>query len=162
MVMRYLLPLVIAVLAAACEPAPVWIPSDPPLTIWAETDELWTAVEDGCGRWEMTGLECRRVASRSDALLPVTIGDAEGGYAITRYHFNLGGGWDWATVFEPWTLDDPERSAEVAAHELGHTLGILDHLERGTLMFTSPGQPVPTDVDLEALADAWGEAPWLE
>jgi hypothetical protein len=160
--MRYLLPIVIAVLAAACEPAPVWMPGDPPLAIWAETEQLWVAIDRGCWRWDMTGLRCRRASSASEAGLVVRTGDAEGGHAITRYRLTMSGSWEWEVVFAPETLKSNYLSDEVAAHELGHVLGILDHLERGNLMFASPGQPEPTDADLEALADVWGEAPWLD
>jgi hypothetical protein len=164
MVMRYLLPLAIAVLAAACdptEPTPVWMPGSPPLAIWAETDQLWDAVDAGCARWRAAELRCRRVAAREDAQLEVAIGDAEGGSAITRYHYGSHG-WEWSTVMEATTLADPENGAMVAAHEIGHTLGIIDHLPPGHLMSVSASSPTPTTADLEALADVWGESPWAE
>jgi hypothetical protein len=162
MVMRYLLPIAIALLAAACdftEPTPVWMPGQPPLAIWAATDQLWAAVDAGCARWRAAELRCRRVADRDNAQLEVEIEDIDAaGKADYRYSST---GWVWAISIDPNTMITP-NAADVAAHELGHTLGIIDHLPPGNLMAANVGQPTPTTADYDALAAAWGEAPWLE
>lgn len=165
--MRWNSVMVVLVLASlsACR-APAWMPGDEPLAIYAPDDRAWKAVEEGCKRWEVATLECRRTQYSGEAAVHARIGRAPDGADATTDWFQSPSGDEFRVLLDAWMFDsdaDDYRDYRnmVAAHEVGHLLGVWEHTdEPGTMMFHTADAPWPTDIDLEALAGVWGEAPW--
>lgn len=155
--------IILALAFSACTAPPGWEPGNQPMHVWAATDEAWELAQVACDRWAMTGLTCVREADRDQADLAWRIGHpscaGEGCGALTTRDQGILGGWQYHTaILEGRPL---EETRQTAAHEMGHVLGIWDHLhEGGVLMNPAAESPVPTSADLDALADVWGVAPW--
>jgi hypothetical protein len=162
--MRVVLVVAVALSAAACEPPPAWQPGDAPLAIYTDDDQVWAAMEAGCAAWDMTGLRCERVAY-DDAKVIARRGEpSPGAAATTRTRVqtdDLSIEWGYFVIIGEHTLAIPGQAEKSAAHEVGHLIGIRGHLADGPALMTGPSSsPVPTTADLDALAEAWGEAPW--
>ena len=150
-------------LLVACSPPPAWQPGDEPLAIHAEDGEAQWAASVACYRWAMTGLECRFVDRASDATVTwriVAAATCNPGHhctGATDYAYGLDG-WSYETQQQ---RDGSDQMARIATHELGHLLGLWEHLDDpAALMQRAPSADGPTSLDLDALADAWGTAPW--
>jgi predicted Zn-dependent protease len=150
--------LIVATLAlVACEPPPAWEPGDSAMTVWASSDGVWLAVKEGCDAWAMTTLTCVRVTDRSAATVEATMEDARGTAAAdTSYHLEGVSSWDYDIRITVETMyagaKEPAYLRTVMAHEVGHLLGIWEHLEDGpVLMSAGVGAPEPTTADIDAL-----------
>lgn len=154
--MGKLLALAIVALASACSPPPAWQPGDGPLTFWTLDDVAWSEIERGCSAWEMTGLRCERVEYGRERV-QVRI-DPAAAYTRTTYRVQSDGtDLEWGYFVVLHEID----SGAKAAHEIGHLLGLWEHLDEGpAVMTSSPTSGEPTTADLDALALAWGDAPW--
>jgi hypothetical protein len=155
----------LVVLVAACEPPPAWEPGDAPLAIYADNDQVWAAMEAGCAAWSMTGLRCERVAYEDAAVIARRGEPTPGATATTKTRVqtdvDMSFEWGYFVTIGDGTLADPADAAHSAAHEVGHLIGIRGHLHDGPALMSSPTtSAVPTTADLDALALAWGEAPW--
>jgi hypothetical protein len=160
--MRWFLTMLVLSLLGACR-SPAWTPGDEPLAIYAPDDRSWAAVEEGCARWAVSTLVCRRTAYRGESAVHVSIDSIADADATTNW-FQSPTGDEFRMTLDSW-LWTPDAGDDyrywVAAHEVGHLLGVWDHTEEpNTLMFHFADAPGPTTVDLDALADVWGEAPW--
>ena len=147
----------------ACEPGPVWMPGDEPLAMYVPDDRAWEAMAVGCEAWAMTGLTCRRASYREDVAVRVRIGATDRPWvAVGQTEWRPETARDMSVRWGFFVTLTPELKPHVAPHEIGHLLGIWDHLkEPGTLMSAdSISGPVPTTADLDALAAIWGVAPW--
>jgi hypothetical protein len=114
--------------------------------------DAWTLVAGGCALWSITGLTCVRVDR--EATLEVTVGDDTGptGDTVREYGEPCRMRLRASVVRAQWI--------PLVGHELGHAMGIEEHLPPGNLMAGDVSAPAPTDADLDALAEVWGEAPW--
>lgn len=154
------------VLAAGCQPPAAWMPGDAPLAMYVPDDDVWAVMAHACEVWAMTGLTCRRAPYDEDVAVRVDVGPPdrpEKATGQTRWRVetdrDLSLRWAYHVTLRP---DYPDHRP-TAPHEVGHLLGLWDHLpEEGTLMYRNSQSDVPTDVDLAALAEVWGVAPWEE
>jgi predicted Zn-dependent protease len=166
--------LAIALLAAACTVPPAWEPGDPPLTFSVDSDRTAELVLMGCAPWaEAVGLECA-IAARGDGASVVVdayqaeldhYGDGVRGYSRTRPCGFLWTDRSYMMVLDVATyalmdgdLHDPEnaeamldKAAAISAHEIGHLLGIWDHVEGPALMDIQVSAYYVTPRDLDAL-----------
>jgi hypothetical protein len=148
-----------ALLDAGCflaDPPPAWAPGDAPMQLHVKDDDLWLVMEEACVSWAVVGLECERVAQDCDDAIVVS-------WASERWWGPTGkayAGFEWNTSAWGWdiTIDflrefrDTERMPYLAAHEIGHVLGIWDHVDDpGALMFGTPIVTTPQEIDLAAL-----------
>jgi hypothetical protein len=152
--------------AAACTPPGAWRPGDPPLTFSVDSDETAELIERGCARWAMTGLECKVVddGATVDVRRAELAGQDRGMSKVRPCGF-LWTDLEFTIRFDPETYGlletDVQRAAGMAAHEIGHILGIWDHLHEPALMDPKhPNDGIPdvwtvTPADLRSL-------PWAE
>ena len=154
---------VFALVLAACEPPPAWMPGDPPLALYVPDDGAWAAMAEACEIWSMTGLVCRRASYEDDVAVRVAIAAPENPAAAGQTTWRVETArdmslrWSYHVTLRP----DFREYPSTAPHELGHLLGLWDHLEEeGTLMHRNSHSDVPTDADLDALSAVWGVAPW--
>lgn len=160
---RLIQAVLLACAMVACTPAPAWMPDDPPLEIWAPDDAVWAAMERGCAAWgPAVGLECARATDREVAIVTAALGEpVVGDRASTVARPDFGGTEVWEqeyhVTFRGPEFLEPEYSF-VAAHEVGHVIGVWHHLpESGHLMsWDSIASAVPTAADVDALLEVWG------
>jgi len=167
-VIRAILGALLACALVACTPPPAWLPGDPPLQIWADTDATWAAIAGGCEAWSMTGLTCERALDPDDAAITARtaeLGGDDNGEAGFRPQTgdHLVPEWSVYIRLDPGVVGTPDGPV-IAAHEVGHVLGIWEHVpaetapwalmrDRGTLLGSGAGV---SDADLTALEQAWG------
>jgi hypothetical protein len=150
---------------------PAWKPGDPPLTFTVDSDRTGELVLMGCALWADAGigLECRLVAQGGavDAYR-AELGD-HGAYSTTEPCGFLWTDRSYSMRIDPFTyalMDadvlDPanaeralDRAAAIAAHEIGHLMGIWGHLDGPALMDESGSTDRVTPADVRAL-------PWAE
>lgn len=152
-------------LTGACTPAPAWMPGDPPLEIWAPDGAVWAQMERGCAAWApAVGLKCVRAADREAAFVTASIGDPEVGVRAATEATPDVGGWSlWELEYHVKFRGAEYLEADVAfvaAHEVGHVIGVWHHLdEPGCLMsggFNGIGSATPTAADVDRLLEVWG------
>lgn len=158
--MRALILAFFVISLAACFPPPAWEPGQSWLRVYAPDDLAWSMFEDGGALWERTGLEIQRVTSPKGADVEVYIEDIGAANAEVEYRPGFGG-WEYVVNIHPrnaarmFSGDDKEVAYAIATvgHEVGHLLGIWEHLPvgSGALMAPSCESLVPTWADYTAL-----------
>jgi len=151
--MRSLVPALIAL--AGCHLGPVWRPGDEPLALWVD-DQIGGADRAAtvCRIWAPAGVECMP-ATRSEADVTVIgVADLPGvriGVAAERLR--------QIKVDVPRSrLHDRETVDAIVAHEFGHLLGVIDHLDGRALMSADLSSHTVTGADIAAVWHAWREA----
>lgn len=156
-------PLVLSVLfASACsiEPPAAWEPGDAPLTYSTWDDRAAEAFRLGCEQWTMTGLTCERAPiGKGKIRLYVMPTDESSASASTHYEFivDFDPNWAYSVTFDEAVVNHPVLAHQNGGHEVGHLLGLWEHIEHGPALLTShvTSQDVTT-TDLDALSDVWG------
>jgi hypothetical protein len=163
--MTRLLPLLL-LSAIACV-TPAWEPGDPPLTFTVDSDRTGELVLMGCALWADAGigLECELVAQGGDVgVTRAELGD-HGAYSKTKPCGFLWTDRSYNMRIDPFTyalMDadvlDPlraeaarDRATAIVAHEIGHLMGIWDHLDGPALMDESGSTDRVTPADIRAL-----------
>ena len=134
---------VIATLAAAtlagCAAGPIrYVPTDKPaytLSLWLAKKPLLDPVDvlASCNEWQVKGVTCRLAASRQTADVVIDVGampchvDGDGNrtlaYSTRDGHIVL-----FSSCFEQRGRYDYRRLRTVITHEIGHVMGIWDHV----------------------------------
>jgi len=155
--------LLIALAIAACEAPPAWRPGDDPLVYWAPDDRAGELFAQGCAAWgPSVGLACTVTDDWRDATVEIIVepGDMIDGAAAARTWTRVeADGNAYFTAFAETRLDDANGPA-IAAHEVGHLLGLWEHLDDpGALMdghaMPAARGPEPSAADVAAVRAVW-------